>query len=108
MVRKWKNLVNDYVRGRQGLKRVLVLIDARHGLKPVDIEVMTMLDKAAVSFQIVLTKADKIKPTQAEATLAQVAELARKHPAAYPHLLSTSSEKGFGIAELRAAVIAAL
>ncbi len=108
VVRKWKNLVNDYVRGRQGLKRVLVLIDARHGLKPVDIEVMTMLDKAAVSYQIVLTKADKIKPTQAEATLAQVAELARKHPAAYPYLLSTSSEKGFGIAELRAAVIAAL
>ena len=108
VVRKWKNLVNDYVRGRQGLKRVLVLIDARHGLKPVDIEVMTMLDKAAVSYQIVLTKADKIKPTQAEATLAQVAELASKHPAAYPHLLSTSSEKGFGIPELRAAVIAAL
>ena len=108
VVRKWKNLVNDYVRGRQGLKRVLVLIDARHGLKPVDIEVMTMLDKAAVSYQIVLTKADKIKPTQAEATLEQVAELARKHPAAYPYLLSTSSEKGFGIAELRAAVIAAL
>ncbi len=108
VIRKWKNLVNDYVRGRQVLKRVLVLIDARHGLKPVDIEVMTMLDKAAVSYQIVLTKADKIKPTQAKATLAQIAELAGKHPAAYPHLLSTSSEKGLGIPELRAAVITAV
>ncbi len=108
LVRRWKYLVNDYLRGRQVLKRVLVLVDSRHGLKPVDLEVMEMLDKAAVSYQIVLTKADKIKPTQAEAVLAQVGEVARKHPAAFPHLLSTSAEKGFGIAELRAAVIAAL
>ena len=108
VIRKWKLLVNDFVRGRQGLKRVLVLIDARHGLKPVDIEVMTMLDKAAVSYQIVLTKADKIKPTQVETTLTAVAEIAGKHPAAYPLLLATSAEKGLGIPELRAAVVAAV
>ena len=108
VVRVWKHLVNDYLRGRQVLKRVLLLIDSRHGLKPVDLEVMEMLDKAAVSYQLVLTKADKLKPTQAAAVLAEVSEAASKHPAAYPELLSTSAEKGFGIPELRAAVVAAL
>jgi GTP-binding protein len=107
VVRRWKHLIYDYLRGRQVLKRVLVLIDSRHGIKPVDREVMTMLDSAAVSFQIVLTKGDKIKPTQLAAIREQVLELSRKHPAAYPDVIATSSEKGEGIPELRAAVLAA-
>jgi GTP-binding protein len=108
MVRKWKHLVNDYLRGRPNLKRVLLLIDSRHGLKPVDREVMEMLDKAAVSYQLVLTKGDKLKPTALDAVHAKVAEDARKHPAAHPDILPTSSEKGHGIPELRAAVLAAI
>lgn len=108
VVRKWKHLVNDYLRGRATLKRVLLLIDARHGLKPVDREIMEMLDKAAVSYQIALTKGDKIKPTQLEAMRAQVSEDARTHPAAHPEIIATSAEKGVGIPELRAAVLAAL
>ena len=107
VVRQWKHLVNDYLRGRTVLRRVLVLIDCRHGIKPVDREIMTLLDKAAVSFQVVLTKGDKIKPTELarvhEATLAAT----RIHPAAYPEVIATSAEKGEGIPELRAAVLAA-
>lgn len=108
IVRKWKHLVNDYLRGRATLKRVLLLIDARHGLKPVDGEIMEILDKAAVSYQLVLTKGDKIKPTELEATRLKVSEGARVHPAAYPEILATSAEKGFGIPELRAAVLASI
>jgi len=108
VVRKWKHLVNDYLRGRAVLKRVLLLIDGRHGVKPVDREIMELMDKAAVSYQLVLTKADKVKPTELAVTTARVAEEARKHPAAHPDILSTSAEKGFGIPELRAAVLAAL
>ena len=108
VVRKWKHLVNDYLRGRPNLKRVLLLIDSRHGLKPVDREVMELLDKAAVSYQIVLTKGDKLKPTALAAIETQVTEDARKHPAAHPDILATSSEKGIGIPELRAAVLAAI
>lgn len=108
VVRKWKHLVNDYLRGRPNLKRVLLLIDSRHGLKPVDREVMELLDKAAVSYQLVLTKGDKLKPTQLAAIHAQVAEDARKHPAAHPEIIATSAEKGIGIPELRAAVLAAI
>ena len=107
MVKQWARLVNDYLRGRATLKRVLVLVDSRHGLKPVDREIMTLLDKAAVSYQIVLTKADKIKPTALAAVTAEVAEEARKHPAAHPLLIPTSSETKAGIAELRAAVTGA-
>ena len=108
VVRAWQALVFDYLRGRAVLKRVLLLIDARHGIKPVDAEIMGLLDKAAVSYQLVLTKGDKIKPTALTATARAVAEAAAKHPAAYPHILTTSAEKGDGIAELRAAVIAAV
>ena len=108
VVRKWKHLVNDYLRGRATLKRVLLLIDSRHGLKPVDNEVMDLLDKAAVSYQLVLTKGDKIKPTELEATRQKVADASRTHPAAFPEILATSSEKGFGIPELRAAVLASI
>ena len=108
IVRKWRFLINDYLRGRQKLKRTLVLIDARHGIKEVDRDVMEMLDKAAVSYRIVLTKADKIKPTELEKVATETAEEARKRPAAHPDILSTSSETGLGIAELRAAVIEAI
>lgn len=108
IVREWKALVFDYLRGRAALKRVLLLIDARHGVKPVDAEIMGLLDKAAVSYQVVLTKGDKIKPSALAGTLAAVATVARTHPAAFPHLLATSAEKGDGIAELRAAVVAAV
>jgi GTP-binding protein len=108
VVREWKALVFDYLRGRAALKRVLLLIDARHGVKPVDAEIMGLLDKAAVSYQIVLTKGDKIKPSALAGTIAAVATIARTHPAAYPDLLATSAEKGDGIAELRAAVVAAV
>ena len=108
LVRKWRFLVNDFLRGRATLKRALVLIDSRHGVKDVDREVMEMLDKAAVSYRLVLTKADKIKASAlAEVTAATAAE-ARKHGAAHPDILVTSSEKGMGIAELRAAVLEAV
>ena len=108
IVRRWQDLVFDYLRGRAVLKRVLLLIDARHGIKPVDAQIMALLDKAAVSYQLVLTKSDKIKPTALAATLAGVAATAAKHPAAFPALLATSSEKGGGIPELRAAVLGAV
>jgi len=108
VVRNWKALVFDYLRGRAALKRVLLLIDARHGVKPVDAEIMGLLDKAAVSYQVVLTKGDKIKPTALAGTAKAVADTARTHPAAYPHVLTTSAEKGDGIPELRAAVLAAV
>jgi GTP-binding protein len=107
VVRKWRFLVNDYLRGRPTLKRALVLIDSRHGPKPVDLEVMEMLDKAAVSYRLVLTKADKIKATELEKVREVTQIEARKHPAAHPDIITTSSEKGMGIAELRAAVLEA-
>lgn len=105
VVRKWKGLVFDFLRGRTTLKRVLLLIDSRHGMKPVDEEIMTMMDQAAVSYQIVLTKADKPKAQELEAVVADVRAKAMRHPAAYPEILVTSSEKGLGIPELRAAVL---
>lgn len=106
VVEKWKALVRTYLRGRPSLARTLVLVDSRHGLKDVDREMMTMLDETAVSYRIVLTKADKIKASELAATAAKVAEEARKHVAAFPELHITSSEKGMGIAALRAAVLA--
>ncbi len=105
MVRKWRFLVNDYLRGRQVLKRALVLVDSRHGLKDVDREVMDMLDGAAVSYHLVLTKADKVKPTELAKTLEAVSTEAAKHPAAHPTIFTTSSETGDGIAELRTAIL---
>jgi GTP-binding protein len=108
MVKKWRFLVNDFLRGRAVLKRALVLIDSRHGVKPVDREMLDMLDKAAVSYRLVLTKADKVKPTDLAATIAATAAEARKRPAAHPEVLATSSETGLGIPELRAAVIEAI
>jgi len=86
------------------LKRAYVLVDSRHGLKPVDNEIMTMLDDAAVNYQLVMTKSDKIKPTELDAIVAKTFEEAAKHPAAHPQLIATSSETGAGIAELRTAI----
>ena len=106
VVDKWKKLVRTYLRGRAVLARTLVLVDARHGLKDVDRDMMKMLDEAAVGYRVVLTKADKIKASALEATAARVAEEAKKHPAAFPELHITSAEKGMGIAALRAAVVA--
>nr|WP_314447231.1 ribosome biogenesis GTP-binding protein YihA/YsxC [uncultured Sphingomonas sp.] len=105
MVKRWRFLVNDYLRGRQVLKRAVVLIDSRHGVKPVDREIMEMLDSAAVGYRLVLTKADKIKASELAAVIAATEAEARKHPAAFPQLIATSSEKGMGIAEVRAAVL---
>ncbi|MDJ0642492.1 MAG: ribosome biogenesis GTP-binding protein YihA/YsxC [Erythrobacter sp.] len=105
VVERWKNLVKSYLRGRQVLARTLVLIDSRHGLKDVDRDMMKMLDEAAVGYRIVLTKTDKVKASDLERVANKVADEARKHPAAYPELHLTSSEKGMGIAALRAAVV---
>jgi len=107
LVKRWKHLVNDYLRGRAVLKRVLVLIDSRHGLKSPDREIMEMLDNAAVSYQLVLTKSDKVKPAALGAVYEGVADEARKHPAAHPAIFTTSSETGSGIAELRTVILEA-
>ena len=108
IVKKWRCLVNDYLRGRQVLKRALVLIDSRHGIKPVDGDVMDMLDAAAVSYHIVLTKADKIKASALTEVMQRTADEARKRPAAHPDIIPTSSEKGMGLPELRAAILDAV
>ena len=108
VVKKWRFLINDFLRGRDVLKRTLVLVDARHGLKDVDRDVMDMLDKAAVSYRLVLTKADKIKPTELHDVAARTAADIRTRPAAHPDIIATSSETGLGIADLRAAVIEAI
>ena len=106
VVERWRNLVRTFLRGRAVLKRTLVLIDSRHGIKPPDAEMMKMLDEAAVGYRLVLTKADKVKASELAATLAKVEAQARKHPAAFPEIHVTSAEKGMGITELRAAILA--
>ena len=105
VVKKWRFLVNDYLRGRAALKRALVLVDARHGLKDVDREIMKMLDDAAVSYRLVLTKSDKVKASELAAVTAATEAEARKRPAAHPDVLATSSETGLGMEELRRAVL---
>jgi len=105
VVERWRRLVRDFLRGRAVLKRTLVLIDSRHGIKPPDEEMLKMLDEAAVGYRLVLTKADKVKASELAATLAKVEADARKHPAAYPTIHVTSAEKGLGIPELRAAIL---
>src|SRR6478609_2195310 len=100
MVKRWRFLINDYLRGRAVLKRALVLVDTRHGLKDVDRDVMKMLDDAAVSYHVVLTKADKIKPTDLAETIDAIRAEAATRPAAHPLILPTSAETGAGIAEL--------
>ena len=106
-VKKWRFLVNDYLRGRTVLKRCFLLIDSRHGIKDVDGEIMKMLDEAAVSYRIVLTKTDKIKATEREAVEARTMDELRKHVAAFPAISVTSAEKKGGIEELRDAVLEA-
>ena len=103
-VKSWTALIHDFLRGRANLARVYVLIDARHGFKPVDDGVLTTLDKAAVNYQIVLTKADQVKPADLDARIAATSAALAKHPAAYPEVLATSARSGAGIVELRAAV----
>ena len=105
--KRFQNLARDYLRGRVNLRRVLLLIDARHGLKPSDAEAMDALDLAAVSYQIVLTKADKLKPVAVEAELARVLVAVSRRPAAFPRAIATSAEAGAGLAELRAEIAAA-
>jgi GTP-binding protein len=107
MVKRWKRVVNDFLRGRGPLKRALVLVDSRHGLKDVDREMMSMLDDAAVSYHLVLTKGDKIKTAELAVIYEATAGEAAKHPAAHPVIFTTSSETGSGIAELRTAILQA-
>ena len=104
VVEKWQRLLKQYLSGRQTLRRAFVLIDARHGVKKVDEEILSLLDSAAVTFQAVLTKADKVKEKEREQVLDQVRGALSKHPAAYPEIVVTSSEKGWGIATLRAII----
>ncbi|MEM6307086.1 MAG: ribosome biogenesis GTP-binding protein YihA/YsxC [Pseudomonadota bacterium] len=106
VVEKWQRLLKAYLSGRPNLRRAFVLIDSRHGIKPVDAEIMGLLDKSAVTFQVVLTKIDKLKPGQRDKVLTQVREKLSKHPAAFPELICTSSEKGEGIPTLRGVISA--
>jgi GTP-binding protein len=108
MVKRWRFLINDFLRGRAVLKRALVLVDSRHGLKDVDRDIMKMLDDAAVSYHLVLTKADKIKPTELATRIETIRAEAAKHPAAHPLIIPTSSETGDGIADLRTAILEAV
>ncbi len=104
-VASWTTLIHKFLQGRSTLARVYVLIDARHGIKDVDSDVLNTLDKSAVSYQVVLTKADHIKPAELEARTAAIAAALSKHPAAFPEVLATSSRTGAGMPELRAAMI---
>jgi GTP-binding protein len=106
-VKKFQNLGRDYLRGRPNLKRAYLLIDARHGLKDVDTEALDTFDVAAVSYQIVLTKADKLKTSEVEAVVERTLKAIAKRPAAFPRVLATSAEKGWGIPQLRAEIVAA-
>jgi GTP-binding protein len=104
-VASWTALIHKFLQGRSNLARVYVLIDARHGLKEVDLDVLNTLDKAAVSYQIVLTKADQVKPAELDACTAATAAVLEKHPAAFPELLVTSSRTSAGMPQLRAAMV---
>ncbi|KQI67090.1 GTP-binding protein [Loktanella sp. 3ANDIMAR09] len=104
VVAKWQALLKQYLSGRPTLRRVFVLIDARHGAKAVDEEMMTLLDRSAVTFQVVMTKVDKVRGTALEDSLAKTRAALAKHPAAYPELILTSSDKGDGIDVLRAII----
>ncbi|WP_415183576.1 ribosome biogenesis GTP-binding protein YihA/YsxC [Phaeovulum sp.] len=104
VVAKWQRLLKSYLSGRSTLRRAFVLIDTRHGIKAVDDEILTLLDRSAVTFQVVMTKADKVSASEREKILAQVRGALAKHPAAYPEIIVTSSEKGEGIETLRAII----
>lgn len=104
LVKQWQNLIFTYLQGRVNLKRVFVLIDSRHGIKKVDEEIMDLLDKAAVTYQIILTKTDKISAKALEQIIQKTKEAIAKHPAAYVDLIATSSEKGIGLDNVRAEI----
>ena len=104
VVEKWQNLLKRYLAGRQSLRRAFVLVDSRHGVKKVDTEIMSMLDSSAVTFQVVLTKLDKVKEKDRENILEQVRASLQKHPAAFPEIILTSSERGWGIPTLRSII----
>ena len=104
IVEKWQRLLKKYLSGRPNLRRAFVLIDSRHGIKPVDEEIMQLMNKSALTFQVVLTKIDKIKNYEQNKVLDQVRKKLVKHPAAFPELILTSSDKGKGIATLRAVI----
>jgi GTP-binding protein len=103
-VKRWQRLIRDYLRGRRGLRRVLILIDARHGVKPVDLAAMDLLDETAVNYQIVLTKVDKCTARDLEAVTSATRKALAKRPAAHPDVHATSAKTGSGIAELRAEI----
>jgi GTP-binding protein len=104
VVKKWQALLKQFLQGRVTLRRAFVLIDTRHGVKAVDEEILSLLDKAAVTFQVVMTKADKVNQATREANIAQTMAALQKHPAAYPEIVVTSSEKGDGVETLRAVI----
>ena len=104
-VASWTALIHKFLQGRSSLARVYVLIDSRHGLKDVDLDVLKTLDKAAVSYQVVLTKSDQVKPAEMAERIAETIAALAKHPAAYPEVLATSSRTGAGMAELRGAIV---
>jgi len=104
VVEKWQALLKQYLSGRQSLRRAFVLVDARHGIKKVDEEIMKLLDTSAVTFQVVMTKADKVRKQELERNLEQTREKLSKHPAAYPEIVLTSSEKNEGIETLRSII----
>lgn len=104
IVEKWQALLKQYLSGRQSLRRAFVLIDHRHGIKKVDEDILKLLDTSAVTFQCVVTKADKVKDKERDPILRQIREALSKHPAAYPEIIVTSSEKGWGIDTLRSTI----
>ena len=104
VVEKWQRLLKAYLSGRQTLRRAFVLIDSRHGIKAVDQDILGLLNKSAVTFQVVLTKTDKIKETARPALFEQVSQALAKHPAAFPEIIETSSQKGTGVATLRTTI----
>ena len=104
VVEKWQNLLKQYLAGRQSLRRAFMLVDGRHGVKKVDEDIMSMLDSSAVTFQVVLTKLDKVKEKERDNILDQVRTSLQKHPAAFPEIILTSSEKGWGIQTLRSVI----
>jgi GTP-binding protein len=103
-VKAWQSVLRGYLRGRPGLTRAFVLVDSRHGILKADEEMFGLLDEAAVTYQVVLTKADKIKPAELQKVIETVSAAVKKHPAAFPEIHATSSEKGHGIPELRAEI----
>lgn len=107
-VQAWTRLIHDYLRGRQQLRRVFLLIDVRHGIKDVDENIMKMLDKAAVSYQIILTKADKVSVAEANRTLSETMEIGKKHVACYPEIILTSSDKKMNVDQVRAQFVKVL